>query len=319
MLNALSIDLEDWYHPELVRKFVLEKEDLIVESTMPLLKMLDSSDVKATFFVLGAIAEKHPELIREIHGRGHEIASHGYSHMPLHLLDEKNFENEMRRATKLLEAITGEKPIGFRAPSFSLEQSTKWALSVLEKLGYKYDSSILPSNVSKLAGLYGVSSAPANIYSPSKHDITKISQRANIQLSGLGNFTVSSSEGIIEFPVSVVELCKLRIPVAGGFYFRFFPLKFTEFAIKKKNKENVPVMAFLHPWETHTKTPRLKMSRLSSFVTYFNIEQTLPKLEELLKTFKFGRIKDVLFHLPNHIRYRVQQESVKEEKEAEQH
>ena len=168
--NALTIDLEYWYSPELVRGFVVgNKDDLIMEMTKPMLGILDEFGVSATFFVLGEVAKKHPELVEEVYERGHEIGSHAYSHKTLYELGKDKFENEINLSVQLLQHIIKEKPIGFRAPSFSVNNSTRWAFDVLEKHGFKYDSSIFPIKTK----LYGVPNAPLHIYKPSADDVAK--------------------------------------------------------------------------------------------------------------------------------------------------
>ena len=277
MINALSIDLEPWCSPELVRKYlsgtvVAEKEQLI-ESLLPILAILSKYETKATFFVLGLVAEKYPEIVREIHERGHEIASHAYSHRTLYELGANQFEAEIKRSVELLESITGEKPIGFRAPSFSIDNATRWAFKILAENGFKYDSSIFPIRTM----LYGVPGAPLQPYRPSMTDVALEDQEGKI----------------IEFPMTILKLGK-RIPVAGGFYLRVLPLWFLRFAIARVNKTR-PAIIYLHPWETHAKTPRLKnLPLFSRFVTYYGINSALRKLEGLLERFKFKPLREFL-------------------------
>jgi len=274
MINALCIDLEHWWCNEFLTKYLpKEKEDQTVESVMPILELLDKYKTKASFFVLGTVAEQHPEVVRTIFDKGHEIASHAYSHKMLHSLGKERFEEEISRSVDLLYSITGEKPIGFRAPSFSLDNSTIWALEILIKYGFKYDASIFPIKTM----LYGVPRAPLYPYRPSVADITK-----------------EDPDGeIIEFPMSVLKL-GLNIPVAGGFYLRVLPLWFLRFAIRRVNKAR-PAMIYVHPWETYPKTPRLdNMPRFSKFVTYYGINSSLKKFQRLLQEFKFAPVRDIL-------------------------
>jgi polysaccharide deacetylase family protein (PEP-CTERM system associated) len=283
MMNALTIDLEDWYHPEFVAKFVPphQRKDQVEDAVKPLLQLLDRYNVHATFFVLGQVAERHPELIERIYEKGHEIASHGYSHKRLHELGKEKFEDDIRKSTNILESIIREKIIGFRAPSYSIDQDTAWALAILENLGYKYDSSVFPLRFRKKS-LYGVRNAPLYPYSPSKEDITKESDYRNRE--------------IIEFPLSVVKSAGIKIPVAGGAYLRLFPAWFLRLAIKKINKEKRPAIIYVHPWETYEKTPRIKLSFPHKQITYYGIDSSLKKIESLLRNFRFGTVKDVLFH-----------------------
>jgi polysaccharide deacetylase family protein (PEP-CTERM system associated) len=269
MINALSIDLECWWCNEFLTKYLPEdKDDLILESLNPLLELLDKYDTKATFFVLGVIAEKYPEIIEDLHERGHEIACHAYSHDTLYKLGPVEFENEIKKSLNLLAKYN---PIGFRAPSFSVDNSTKWAFEILERHGFKYDSSIFPIKTM----IYGVPNAPVDIYTPSKKDVSR---------HGNGK--------IIEFPLTTVRIIK-NFPIAGGFYLRALPLWFLKWGIKKVNRKR-PAIIYIHPWETYPGVPRLKLPPFSRFEAYYGIPSALMKLEALLREFKFAPVKDVL-------------------------
>lgn len=283
MQNAFTIDLEDWYHPEFVTKFVPahQRKDQVEDAVKPLLEQLDKYNVSATFFVVGEVAEKHPELIEKIYDEGHEIASHGYSHKRLHELGKEKFEDNIRKSANILESIIKERIIGFRAPSYSIDRDTIWALDILENVGYKYDSSVFPLRFRK-ESLYGIRNAPLYPYSPSKEDITNVSEDENRK--------------IIEFPLSVVKFAGVKIPVAGGAYLRLLPAWFLRLAIKKINKEKRPAIIYVHPWETYEKTPRIKLPFPHSQITYYGIGSSLKKVESLLKNFRFGTVRDVLFH-----------------------
>ena len=272
--KALVVDLEFWHSPEFVRGHVLqEKNDQFPESVVPLLDLLDKHRTKATFAVLGVVAERYPNLVKSIFDRGHEIASHSYSHRTLYELTKDEFEQELLKSVGLLLSITGEKPVGFRAPSFSLNNSTKWALGILEKHGFRYDASIFPVRTS----LYGVPGAPLHPYRPSAEDITKESELP----------------GIVEFPMTVFRL-GVNIPVAGGFYLRVLPSCFIVFALRQAARSR-PVIVYIHPWETYDNTPRLsEMSRFHRFVTYHGINRALKKLERLLVEFRFRPIREIL-------------------------
>jgi peptidoglycan-N-acetylglucosamine deacetylase len=277
MINALCVDLEPWYTAEFVKQFVpdLNEEinDQIVESVTPILNLLDKYKTTATFAVLGIIAERHPQLVKNIFEKNHEIACHAYSHKTLYELGEVGFEQEIEKSIAILKSITGSKPIGFRAPSFSLNNTTRWALNVLKKYGFKYDASIFPFKTS----LYGVSKAPLYPYKLSEKDISQ-----------------EDFEGdIIEFPMTVLKMV-VNIPVAGGFYFRLLPLNFLKWAIKKINRTR-PAIIYIHPWETYMQTPiPQNMPWQNKFITYFARNTSLLKFEELLKTFEFAPIRNVI-------------------------
>ena len=274
MVNALSIDLEYWWCSEFLKKYLPEDknelDDLIFDSLYPLLELLDRHNTKATFFVLGMVAEKYPQLIEEIYKKGHEIASHAYSHTTLYELGKEKFEEEIRKS---LDIIGKYNPIGFRAPSFSINNSTKWAFEVLEKYGFRYDSSIFPVKTM----LYGVPNASLCIYKPSKDDVAKHDPNGQI----------------IEFPLTVFRCLGKNIPIAGGFYLRVLPLRFLRFGINRVNRDR-PAIIYIHPWETHSQTIRLKMPLFPRFVTYYGIDSALKKLEALLKELKFKPIRELL-------------------------
>ena len=273
MINALTIDLEFWYSSEFVRRFVVEEsEDLIVEMTKPILDVLDAHNVRATFFVLGEVAERYPALVEDIYAGGNEIASHAYSHKTLYELGKDEFENEIKLSMELLRRIIKEKPIGFRAPSFSVNNSTGWVFDILEKHGFKYDSSIFPIRTK----LYGVPNAPLHIYKPSADDVAKEDPNGKM----------------IEFPMTVFEFGK-RIPISGGFYLRAMPFWLLTSLLKKVNRTRAG-MIYVHPWETYSKTPILKLPLSSRFITYYGIGSALNKLKGLLKNFDFAPARDVL-------------------------
>jgi peptidoglycan-N-acetylglucosamine deacetylase len=274
MKNALSIDLENWYSNEFLLKYLPDDslDTQVAEATDGLLKLMNKYDIKATFFILGNVAEKYPELVKQIHESGHEIGSHAYSHTTLPKLGQEEFEKELELSTHLIKSLIKEQPIGFRAPSFSINQSTSWAFTSLEKYGYKYDSSIFPIN----AMLYGVPKAPLIPYRPSIKDITQ-----------------NDPDGkIIEFPLSVIKSI-INLPVSGGFYLRVLPAWFLDYSIHRINKDR-PAILYIHPWETYSKTPRLKVPFHVQVEAYFGINTSLMKLDNLLEKHKFTTIRDVL-------------------------
>jgi len=269
--NILTIDLEEWHHPEYVKgKISRVKQERINESSKTTLRLLKQCKVNATFFVVGEIAEKHPELIEKISEAGHEIAFHGYHHEPLWRINAKIFHSEIEK----FNSVIHEKCRGFRAPSFSLNNKTKWALTVLEDAGFLYDSSIFPSRTP----LYGVSGAPIRPYKPSSEDVTKEDPDAKLW----------------EFPLLVYSPMGLKIPMAGGFYLRFFPTYTLKKAIKKMNKRGFPAVLYVHNWELDAQTPKLKLGPYASFVTYHNVQETERKLKQIIGSFKFSSFKDYI-------------------------
>jgi polysaccharide deacetylase family protein (PEP-CTERM system associated) len=275
MINFFTVDLEFWHSWSYLKPFIKGKpEDQLVESTNPLLKLLDKHETKATFFTLGEVAEKYPEYIRQISEKGHEIACHGYSHTTLAELGKERFAGELKKATKLLKKAAKNKIIGFRAPSFSLTQKTGWLITLLQAAEYRYDSSIFPikMHIKGIAdAVYGISGAPKNPY------------YINSELEQGGK--------ILEFPI--VSYC--RIPVAGGFYHRLMPAALTSALIRKLNRKGVAANFWIHSQETYAQTPRIKqLPRASTLIRYYNIRNALRKTEQLLKRFRFGSIASQL-------------------------
>jgi len=271
LFNLLTVDLEEWYHPEYVKnKTLFRKEERIQHSLKKTLDLLNQHNLKATFFVVGELVEKHPEIIESIREDDHEIAFHGYCHEPLWNLDAEALCAEIKKFNSLI----GEKCAGFRAPSFSLDNKTKWALKVLENSGYQYDSSLFPAKTP----LYGVWNAPTTPYKLSHDNVTKKDENAKLW----------------EFPLLVYKLKFIRVPVAGGFYMRFFSVNLVAKAIKKLNQQGVPAIIFFHNWELDPQTPRLKLGLYRYFVTYHKLKETSKKLEHLLSEFQFTSIKEYM-------------------------
>lgn len=271
MDNILTIDLEEWYHPEYVKsKAPTNKEERVTRSLNSALQLLSEHNVNATFFVVGELAEKHSDMMETIRENGHEVAFHGYYHEPLWKLDTETFRLELRK----FDSLARDKCIGFRAPSFSLNNKTKWALKVLEDAGYKYDSSIFPTKTP----LYGVWMAPTRPYKPSYEDVAK----------------EDDSEKLWEFPLLVYSLSGLRIPIAGGFYLRLFPVNLVKRAIKKANKRGAPAVLYLHSWELDPEMSRLRLGAYRSFVTYYNIEEVKKKFKCVLSDFEFVSFRNYI-------------------------
>jgi polysaccharide deacetylase family protein (PEP-CTERM system associated) len=270
MKNALSIDVEDWFCVQnlsaVIRKEEWTKcEQRITNSLTRILEILDEKSVKATFFVLGWIAERYPELVREIDGRRHELATHGLSHTLITHLTPGQFDEELRRSVQLIEGNAKGKVIGHRAPSFSVTEKTYWVFDILTKQGFRYDSSIFPVSFHPD---YGVPHAP------------------------LGPYRIT--EKIWEFPLSVVKIAGRNVPVSGGGYFRIFPYRFIRYGIRKLNSEGRPVVFYLHPWEIDPNQPKLKLPWLKNFRHYHNLNKTEPRLRKLLDDFQFTTIREVL-------------------------
>jgi len=252
----LTFDLEFWHECDIIKNYLPESKEVlpdnVLESTLPLLELLESHNIKATFFVAGGVAEKYPELIKKIHSAGHEIASHGYTHRKLENLGKDEFEKEIRLSVDLLSELIGKNPKGFRAPYFSLNNKSGWALEALENNGFIYDSSIFPLKTP----LYGDSQAPVDIY--------KITGK------------------IIELPVAVRTVGPVRIPIAGGFYFRVMPFfiykNFLKSVVSKR-----PVVLYFHPHELYGFVPQIKIPFWRKGIKFFGVKESFKKFEKLLK------------------------------------
>jgi len=260
--NILSIDVEEVFHGEYTRQY---RHDLCYrtpDNIPPILKILEEYDAKATFFMVGEIAEKFPEVINKILEKGHEVSFLGWIHEPLWRLTPERFREEVKSFKKLHSGC-----IGFRAPSFSLNNKTKWALKILQEEGFKYDSSIFPT----WTPLYGAYKAPIHPYHPSLANI--IGEDKNCS--------------IIEFPLAVYKLFGLKVPIAGGFWLRLWNLDLIKRGIRKINEKGFPAVIYIHNWELDEKTPKINASILGRFQAYHNLSKTKQKLVSLLSEFNF--------------------------------
>jgi polysaccharide deacetylase family protein (PEP-CTERM system associated) len=266
--NALTVDFEDWYQGLEIPCAQWDGfEDRIAIVGRKLLQILDEVGTKATFFVLGFVAEKHPDIIREIDNAGHEIGTHGFSHTLIYKQTPQVFRGEMERAISFLEDLTGKKVIGHRAPFFSITKDSLWALDILAELGIRYDSSIFPV----LNYRYGIADAPRFPY-----DVK------------CGEFTVK------EFPISTLQFPKVTLPISGGAYFRIYPYQLTKQAIRAVNRSSNPVTFYLHPWELDADHPRIDLPRRIALTHYFNLGATEKRFRRLLRDFRFASMAEVL-------------------------
>jgi polysaccharide deacetylase family protein (PEP-CTERM system associated) len=270
--NILTFDIEDWYHPHLVSSAIGANPvpvSRVAEPTRRILKMLAESGSRATFFVLGCIAESFPELVLSIRDAGHEVASHGYEHRLAYERTRGEFTEDLVRSKLALESLLKQPVLGYRAPTWSLNEKTGWAFSELAGRGFLYDSSLFPFRTY----LYG-SNANA-----------RFTRRMEVEP---GRF-------LIETPPSVIQVFGIRIPFCGGFYFRFFPYRFVRFAVRSINRrEKEPVMLYLHPWELDPEQPKPIGLRPGRFIQYHRLGQTESKLRRLLADFRFVSILDFL-------------------------
>jgi polysaccharide deacetylase family protein (PEP-CTERM system associated) len=271
MINALTVDVEDWYQTNGLDIPVKQWdgfEDRIVGSTMRLLSLLDRHNIKATFFILGCVARKHPRLIKAIDSKGHEIGSHGGWHQLLSRLTLEQFREDLLFSKDVLEQITGKPVVMYRAPSWSIDNERLDYLTQLSECGFTLDSSIQPFRTP----LSGMKDAPVTPFYPVVR---------GQQLS------------MLEVPTSVLDIKGLRIPFSGGFYLRAMPYAFTAAAMKRLNRTR-PAMIYIHPWELDPEMPRLKVPKHIAFVQYYRVASTERKLTNLLTQFKFSTLGELV-------------------------
>lgn len=273
-VNAMTVDVEDYFHvsalAEVIDRSRWNAMDYRVErNTDRLLEMFSARNVHATFFVLGWVAERSGELIRRIHAAGHEVACHGLTHELVYRQTPEVFREETRTSKAMLEDAIGVPVVGYRAASYSITSQSLWALDVLCELGFRYDSSIFPIAHDRY-GIPGASTRP-------------------------GRLQTAAGRQIVEFPLSTKGLLSMRVPVAGGGYFRLLPYRFTRWALQAINDdERMPFIFYLHPWEIDAAQPRFKASWVSRFRHYTNLHACEDRLSRLLQDFRFGRVIDVL-------------------------
>jgi polysaccharide deacetylase family protein (PEP-CTERM system associated) len=271
--NALTIDVEEWFHVSLFRKKIRREEwdglkSSVVANTCRVLNILAEKRVKATFFILGWVAERYPEIVIAIQEQGHEIGSHTYSHQIIYEQSRQEFAADVQRSMTILEDLTGERVDSFRAPSYSITRSSLWAWEVLADLGIKHDSSIFPVK----HDLYGIPDAPRFPFYVNLKDRPRL----------------------VEVPLSTIRLGDKNIPMAGGGYLRLYPLWFIRRSIKRINQENRPAIIYLHPWELDPGLPRLKTGLFKTLRHYGNLSLTEERLRRLLDEFSFGPLSAVL-------------------------
>jgi polysaccharide deacetylase family protein (PEP-CTERM system associated) len=272
--NAFTVDVEDYYQVSAFAGSVRKDEWTTYESrvernTHRLLDLIERYGTKGTFFVLGWVAEQHPGLVREIRSRGHEIASHGYSHDLVYNQKPEVFRNETLRSKQFLEDTIGEAVQGYRAASYSVTRRSLWAIDILVEAGFSYDSSIFPISHDR----YGIPAAP------------RLPFRLELESGG----------SIREFPLTTVRFSRLSLPVAGGGYFRILPYAFTRAGFSRVNRDDrAPGVFYLHPWEIDAEQPRLNGGALSKLRHYTNIHRCEQRLERLLTDFAWAPMGQVL-------------------------
>jgi polysaccharide deacetylase family protein (PEP-CTERM system associated) len=272
IMHCLSFDIEEHFQVSAFASPMRRRhwdgfESRVERNTDAILRLLDVRQFKATFFILGWVAERFPQLVRRLAAEGHEIASHGYGHELITAQTPQMFREDVRRAKGILEDVAGAPVHGYRAPSFSITHETKWALQILVEEGYVYDSSVFQV----LHDRYGMPGA-----NPLCHQLE------------------TAAGKLWELPPSTVKLGGVRVPVAGGGYFRLFPYPILRWMLRRIEIQGQPLVVYLHPWELDPAQPRMQGPLLSQFRHYLNLKKTKGRLTALLNDFEFGPLRSAI-------------------------
>jgi polysaccharide deacetylase family protein (PEP-CTERM system associated) len=270
LMNALTVDVEDYFQvsamaPHIARDSWDAQPCRVERNVQRLLALFAQHQAHATFFTLGWIAERYPQLVRDIVAGGHELASHGYGHLRASEQSPADFTHDVRRAKALLEDIGGQAVRGYRAPSFSIGHGNPWAFDVLLEAGYRYSSSVYPVQHDH----YGMPDAP--------------------------RFPYSARPGLTEIPITTTRMMGRNLPAGGGGYFRLAPYKLSRWALRRVNAvDRRPAIFYMHPWEIDPGQPRVAGTNLKTrFRHYVNLSRTEARLGRLLSDFKWGRVDEV--------------------------
>ena len=270
LTNAMSVDVEDYFQVAAFDDFISPDEwdylpHRVEKNTQKILELFSKFDTKATFFMLGWVAERFPGLVTDIVAQGHEIASHGYAHKRATLQTRDEFREDITKAKKILEDIGGTEIKGYRAPSYSINHSNMWVHDELLKTGHQYSSSVYPVK----HDLYGIPDAP--------------------------RFKYILSNGLVEIPISTIKVLNKNLPAGGGGFFRFYPYSMSKWIIKQINKtEQQATIFYFHPWEVDPEQPKQSQASLKSkFRHYLNLSKTEDRLSRLLKDFEWDRMDKV--------------------------
>jgi polysaccharide deacetylase family protein (PEP-CTERM system associated) len=270
IINALTIDVEDYFQVSAFSPYISrsnwENIECRVEKNIEvILEMLMRHGIKATFFILGWIAERYPSMVRKISSQGHEIASHGYGHERVTNLSKEDFLKDIKNSKRILEDISGTEVIGYRAPSFSIVEKNFWAFGLLADAGYRYSSSIYPI----------------------AHD--------HYGIPNFSRFPCKIQENFLEVPISTLRILNKNLPSSGGGYFRLFPYFFSKWILNKFNEiEGKPVIFYFHPWELDFDQPRVfDVDLKTRFRHYVNISKMENRLDLLCNDFRWGRMDDI--------------------------
>ena len=274
MLNALTVDVEDYFHVSAFSDVISPLqwdglESRVEQNTLRLLELFESREIRATFFVLGWVASRSPALVRRIHDAGHEVACHGLSHKLVYTQTPDQFRAETRESKRILENLIGTEVIGYRAASYSITPKSLWALDILVEEGFSYDSSVFPIRHDRY-GMPNASRKPGFMRTP-------------------------NGASLLEFPLSTAKILGARLPVSGGGYFRIFPYWLTRAGLSSINRaDGMPFIFYLHPWEIDYEQPRVRAGVVSTLRHYTGLRECESRLRQLLKEFQFGTVKAVL-------------------------
>ncbi len=271
-VHHFTVDLEEYFQvavfePHVARSTWERFESRVARQVGLLLEVLDRHEARATFFALGWVAQRQVELIRAIARAGHEIASHGWDHVRVTHQTPSQFRASIQRSKAVLEEITGAPVLGFRAPNFSIVPGREWALDLLIEEGYSYDSSLFPV---RRPG-YGY---PSGLSDP--------------------HWLERPGGGLVEIPPTTLQWCGMRLPAAGGAYFRLLPYGLVQAALRQCERRGVPGTFYIHPWELDADQPRVKCSWLTRVRHYGGLRATAPRLDRLLAEFPFTAVRDTL-------------------------
>jgi polysaccharide deacetylase family protein (PEP-CTERM system associated) len=273
--NAMTCDVEDYFQvsafaPHISRDSWDSRECRVERNMDRILELMDAAGIKGTFFTLGWIAERYPQVVRRIAAGGHELASHGYGHLRASDQERAEFTEDVTRAKRLLEDIGGQQVLGYRAPSFSIGHKNLWALDVLQEAGYRYSSSIYPVQHDH----YGMPDAPRFPFHP------------------LGE------GGLLEVPITTVKLNGRNLPAGGGGYFRLLPYALSRWMMRKVNQDDgKPAIFYFHPWEIDPDQPRPDgVSLKSRFRHYVNLRRMEPRIRALAQDFKWDRMDRIFLN-----------------------
>jgi polysaccharide deacetylase family protein (PEP-CTERM system associated) len=268
--NALTIDVEDYFHVSAFRRLVPyaewgHMESRVERNTYKVLELLGEFRLHATFFILGWVAERYPSLVRAIHAAGHELGCHSHAHRLVYELTHDEFRADTRRALRSIEDVAGLPVRAYRAPSFSINARSLWALEILVELGFTVDSSIFPAH----NWLYGISHAPR--------------QPFRILING---------SNLLEFPPATVKIVGRNIPATGGAYLRLLPFRFQALALEQMADRGEPIVLYFHPWELDPAQPRLATRLGPKFYHYIGLDRTEKRLRALFGKLAFGTLSE---------------------------